>query len=185
VEVGVRTGVAVPVGRGVTVGGATSEVGVAKAVGVAKGVTVGRGVFVGTGVPAIVGVEVAVRVEVGVLVGRGVCVRVGTLVGERTTRRGEADGSDVTPSTVGGSSMGGREVPIAVGVGNLRPSVSGSTRLHATNPNRSNRAAQSESSNVTRLLSERAEYDLDCFTMCETITHPAWCLPMHPQLVRG
>ena len=187
VEVGVRTGVAVFVGRGVTVGGATSEVGVAKAVGVAKGVTVGRGVFVGTGVPATVRVAVAVRVGVGVLVGRGVGVRVGTLVGERTTMRGEADGWGVAPSSVGGSgsSMIEPTVPMAVGVGNLRPSVSGSTRLHATNANRRNVVAQSESSNVARHDSERAGCDWDCFTMCETITHPAWCPPMHPHLTRG
>jgi hypothetical protein len=187
VEVGVRTGVAVFVGRGVTVGGATSEVGVANAVGVANGVTVGRGVFVGMGVPATVGVEVAVRVGVGVLVGRGVGVRLGTLVGERTTMRGEAEGWGVAPSSVGGSSMSGmlgKDVPMAVGVGILRPSVSGSTRLHATNTSRRNVPTQSESSNVARLFPERAGCDLDCCTMCETITHPAWCPPMHPQLTR-
>jgi hypothetical protein len=184
-EVGVRTGVAVFVGRGVTVGGATSEVGVAKAVGVAKGVTVGRGVLVATGVPAIVGVEVAVRVAVGVLVGRGVGVRVGTLVGERTTMRGEAEGLGVTPSSVGGSSIVGPNVPMAVGVGNLRPSVSGSTRLHATSTSKRNALTESESNRATRLFPERAECELDGFTMCETITHPAWCPPMHPHLTRG
>jgi hypothetical protein len=185
VKVGVRTGVAVFVGRGVTVGGATSEVGVAKAVGVAKGVTVGRGVLVGTGVPATVWVAVAVRVAVGVLVGRGVGVLVGTLVGERTTRRGEAEGSGVTPSSVGGSSILGPNVPMAVGVGSLRPSVSGSTRLQATSAIRRTIPTERESNTVTRLFPGRAGCELDGCTMCETITHPAWHPPMHPHFARG